>query len=134
MAVVVPDESEYNRASGASREEKGSRTVQGRTLDQETLNDIIRRVAEVAEPERVILFGSAARGEMNRHSDVDLLVVKDGTDLRRLTARIYRRLYGVGAAVDIVMVTPQDIERYRDSHALVIKPALREGTVIYESP
>ena len=68
---------------------------------------------EVAEPERIILFGSAARGEMNRHSDVDLLVVKDGADLRRLTARVYRRLYGVGAAVDIVMVTPQDVERYQ---------------------
>ena len=108
--------------------------MRGRTLSQETLDDIIRRVVEVAEPERIILFGSAARGEMNRHSDVDLLVVKDGSDLRRLTARIYRRLYGVGAAVDIVMVTPQDIERYRDSHALVIKPALREGTVMYESP
>ena len=105
-----------------------------RSLSQETLNDIIRRVAEVAEPERIILFGSAARGEMSRHSDVDLLVVKDGSDLRRLTARVYRRLYGVGAAVDIVMVTPQDVERYRDSHALVIKPALREGTVMYESP
>ena len=105
----------------------------GRTLSQDTLNDIIRRVVEVAEPERIILFGSAARGEMNRHSDVDLLVVKDGSDLRRLTARIYRRLYGVGAAVDIVMVTPQDVERYRDSHALIIKPALREGTVMYES-
>lgn len=104
-----------------------------RTLSQATLDDIIRRVVEVAEPERIILFGSAARGEMNRHSDVDLLVVKDGSDLRRLTARIYRRLYGVGAAVDIVMVTPQDVERYRDSHALVIKPALREGTVMYES-
>ena len=109
-------------------------TVGDRSLSQETLNDIIRRVAEVAEPERIILFGSAARGEMSRHSDVDLLVVKDGSDLRRLTARVYRRLYGVGAAVDIVMVTPQDVERYRDSHALVIKPALREGTVMYESP
>ena len=108
-------------------------TVTGRTLSQDTLNDIIRRVVEVAEPERIILFGSAARGEMNRHSDVDLLVVKDVADLRRLTAKIYRRLYGVGAAVDIVMVTPQDVERYRDSHALVIKPALREGTVMYES-
>ena len=105
----------------------------GRTLGQNTLNDIIHRVVEVAEPERIILFGSAARGEMNRHSDVDLLVVKDGSDLRRLTARVYRRLYGVGAAVDIVMVTPQDVERYRDSHAQVIKPALREGTVMYES-
>ena len=104
-----------------------------RTLSQDILNDIIRRVVEIAEPERIILFGSAARGEMNRHSDVDLLVVKDGSDLRRLTARVYRRLYGVGAAVDIVMVTPRDVERYRDSHALVIKPALREGTVMYES-
>ena len=102
-------------------------------LEDSTLDDIIRRVVEVAEPERVILFGSAVRGEVNRHSDVDLLVVKDAPDLRRLTAKVYRRLYGVGAAVDIVMVTPQDVERYKDSHALIIKPALREGTVMYES-
>lgn len=102
-------------------------------LEDSTLDDIIRRVVEVVEPERVILFGSVVRGEVNRHSDVDLLVVKDAPDLRRLTAKVYRRLYGVGAAVDIVMVTPQDVERYKDSHALIIKPALREGTVMYES-
>ena len=102
-------------------------------LEHSTLEDIIRCVVEVVEPERVILFGSAARGEMNRHSDVDLLVVKDAPDLRQLTAEVYRRLYGVGAAVDIVMVTPQDVERYKDSHALIIKPALREGTVMYVS-
>ena len=102
-------------------------------LDQKTLDDIIRHVVDVAKPERIILFGSAARGEMNPHSDVDLLVVKDAPDLRQLTARIYQRLYGVGAAVDVVMVTPQDVERYKDSHALIIKPALREGTVMYES-
>ena len=102
-------------------------------LERSTLDDIIRRVVEVAEPERIILFGSTARGEMNRHSDVDLLVVKDALDLRELTAKVYQRLYGVGAAVDIVMVTPKDVERYKDSHALIIKPALREGTVMYES-
>ena len=107
--------------------------MKGQAPSQETLNDIVRRIVEVAEPERIILFGSVARGDANRHSDVDLLVVKDGADLRRLAARIYRRLYGVGAAVDIVMVTPRDVERYGDSHALVIKPALREGTVMYES-
>ena len=102
-------------------------------LSQRTLDDIIRRVVEVAEPDRIILFGSAARGEISRHSDVDLLVVKDAPDLRQLTAKVYRRLYGVGAAVDIVMITPQDVERYKDSHALIVKPALREGTVMYES-
>ena len=101
-------------------------------ISRKTLDDIIRRVVEVADPNRIILFGSVARGEMNRHSDVDLLVVKDAPDLRQLTVEVYRRLYGVGVAVDLVMVTPQDVERYKDSHALIIKPALREGTVMYE--
>lgn len=45
-------------------------------LDQNTLDDIIQRVVEVAQPQRIILFGSAARGAMTRHSDVDLLIVK----------------------------------------------------------
>ena len=49
-------------------------------------------------------------------------------------SRIYRRLHGVGAAVDAIVVSPEDVERYRDSHALVIKPALRDGKVVYESP
>ena len=102
-------------------------------LSQETLNEIIRRVIEVAEPERIILFGSAARDEMGPHSDVDLLIVKDGQNLRGLTGRLYERLHGVGAAVDAVMVTPEDVRRYKDSHALVIKPALREGKVVYEA-
>lgn len=106
----------------------------GHSLDQAVLDEIVRRIVDVAQPERIILFGSAARGEMGRDSDVDLLVVKDGAHRRRLTGRIYDRLYGVGVAVDVVVVTPADIERYRDSFALVIYPALREGTVVYEAP
>ena len=101
-------------------------------LSQRTLDDIIRRVVDVAQPERIILFGSAARGEMNRHSDVDLLIVKEGGDAN-LRARIYERLYGVRVAVDAILVSPADIERYKNSHALVIKPALLEGRVVYEA-
>ncbi len=103
-------------------------------IDQTILDNIIRRIVEVADPERIILFGSAARGEMNRHSDVDLLIVKEGEDPLDLMGQIYQNLHGVGAAVDAVVVTPQAIERYKDSHALIIKPALQEGKVIYESP
>lgn len=47
--------------------------------------------------------------------------------------RIYGELYGVGVAVDAVVVTPEDVERFGDSHPLVIKPALREGRVVYEA-
>ena len=101
-------------------------------LDQTTLDDIIRRVVEVAQPERIILFGSAAR-DMNANSDVDLLIIKAGVDTVRLMAQVYRRLHGVGAAVDAIVVTPADVERFKDSHALIIKPALREGRVVYEA-
>ena len=102
-------------------------------MDQTILDNIISRIVEVADPERIILFGSAARGDLNRHSDVDLLIVKEGVDTLDLMRQIRRNLYGVGAAVDAIVVTPQAIERYKDSHALIIKPALQEGKVIYES-
>ena len=102
-------------------------------LDQNILENIIQRIVEVTDPEKIILFGSAARGEMGRNSDVDLLIIKEGEDELDLMARIYRNLRGVGAAVDAIVVSPEDVERYRDSHALIIKPALREGRVVYES-
>ena len=101
--------------------------------NQAVLDEIVRRIVAVAQPEKVILFGSAARGEMNRHSDLDLLVVKDGVHRGDMAENIYRHLHGVEAAVDVIVVTPDDVERYRNSHALVIKPALREGKVIYAS-
>ena len=103
-------------------------------LDQQILDDIIRRIVEVAQPEKIILFGSAARGDMNRHSDVDLLVIKEGGDPWTVMGDIYGNLRGVGAAVDAIVVTPAQVERYKDSHALVIKPALREGRIVYEAP
>ncbi len=104
------------------------------TVAQEKLDLIIRRIVEVARPEKIILFGTAARGAMGPNSDVDLLVIKPGDFHRgRLTEEIYMNLFGVGVAVDVVVVTPEDVERYRDSFALVIYPAVREGKVVYAS-
>ncbi len=102
-------------------------------IDQDTLDEIVRRVVEVAEPERIVLFGSAARGEMGPHSDVDLLVIKQVSNPLELMGSIYMNLKGITVAVDAIVVTPSDVERYKDSHALVIRPALREGTVVYEA-
>jgi predicted nucleotidyltransferase len=102
-------------------------------LDRAIIDDIVRRVVEVAQPDKIILFGSAARGEVSPNSDVDLLVVKRGAHRLKLMAAIYRNLHGVKAAVDVIVVTPDDVERYRDSHCLVICPALREGKVVYAS-
>jgi len=100
--------------------------------DKEILADVVRRIVEAADPEKIILFGSAARGEMGPDSDLDLLVIKGGKFNKwSVTTAIYRRLSGSGAAVDVVVVTPEEVERYRDTHCLVICPALREGEVVY---
>src|SRR6266571_2503074 len=95
------------------------------------LDEVIRRVVEVAEPDAIFLFGSAARGGMGPHSDLDLLVIKAGAHRRQLAQAIYRRLIGLGQAVDVVVVTPEDVQRYRHCPAMIIEPALREGKAIY---
>ena len=97
------------------------------------VEEIVRRIVDVAAPEKIILFGSAARGNETPESDIDLLVVKSGVHRRELAQRIYLSLVGVGQAVDVVVVTPEDLERYRDVPGLVIAPALEEGEVVYES-
>ena len=76
-------------------------------LDHETLDDIIQRVVAVAQPDKIIPFGSAARGEMGPNSDVDLLVIKDAEAARGLTARIHQKLRGVRLAVDAIVVAPR---------------------------
>jgi predicted nucleotidyltransferase len=103
-----------------------------RKLDEQTLAEIVRRIVEVARPEKIILFGSAARGERGPDSDVDVLVVKSGDIHRgRLAGRIHRHLHGVDAAVDVIVVKPEDIERYGDSPYTVLCPALKEGKMVY---
>ena len=103
-------------------------------VKQEMLDEIVRRIVEVAQPERIVLFGSAARGEMGPNSDLDLLVIKRGEfDRSRLVGDIYLNLHGAGQAVDVILVTPDQVERYRNTHCLVIAPALREGKEIYHA-
>jgi uncharacterized protein len=109
-----------------------SRTTQGKP-DPAILADIVERVVQAASPEKIVLFGSAARGTMGPDSDLDLLVIKGGKFNRhRVTTAIYRNLSGE-IAVDAIVVTPEEVERYRDTHCLVICPAMREGKVVYEA-
>ena len=108
--------------------------MQKKTVSKKILQDIVHRIVEVAHPERIIMFGSAARGEMGPHSDIDLLVIKKNVrNPRDVAAKIYIQLYGVGKAVDIIVVSPEQVEKYRDSPYLVIYPATRDGVVIYDA-
>jgi predicted nucleotidyltransferase len=100
-------------------------------FSDEILQEIVRRIVAAVQPERIILFGSAARGEMDTDSDLDLLVIKDCGHRRRMATKIERSLIGIGVPTDVIVATPDDIERYKDTIGLIYRPALREGKTIY---
>ncbi len=105
-----------------------------KTLNPDLIEEIVRRVTSAVHPLRVILFGSAARGDMSPESDVDLLiVVPDGTRRRDASRKAYRALSGLGLAKDVIVVTESDVKEFGENPSLVIKPAIEEGREVYHA-
>jgi predicted nucleotidyltransferase len=108
-------------------------TTPALTPNKKLLQEVTRRIVASVQPRRVLLFGSAARGRMNKNSDFDMFVVMRDPAHRRQTAqKIYRNLHGTGIAVDIVVATEQDIKEYGNRAGTFLKAALQEGQVLYE--
>lgn len=107
---------------------------QSSVLSPELLTDLVNRVVETVHPRRILLFGSAARGQMGPHSDLDVLVVMpDGVHRRRTAQALYRSLSGLGIAKDIVVATEGDLRLYGRNPGMVLFPALEEGMEIYRA-
>jgi predicted nucleotidyltransferase len=103
-------------------------------LNETTLAELVKRIVATVRPRRIILFGSAARGQVGPNSDLDILVIMpDGIHRRRTAQDIYRGLLGMGIAKDVVVVTESDIREYGDNPSLVLFPALREGRELYRA-
>ena len=93
---------------------------------------LVQRIVEVAHPLRILLFGSAARGEFRSDSDVDLLVVMpEGVHRRRTAQRLYLEIRGVGIAFDLLVATPSDLEKHKDNIGLIYRTILQEGKEVY---
>lgn len=94
---------------------------------------MVRRIVDRFDPEKIILFGSYARGTAGPDSDVDLLVVLPVVGPKRKKAiEIHVALAGVGLPKDVIVVTPEELERNRDIVGTIVYPALREGRTLYE--
>ncbi len=99
----------------------------------EKIEEMVRRIVDRFHPERIILFGSHARGTASPESDVDLLVVMPVAGSKRATRLEIRTLLsGIGLPKDILVVTPEEVERLQDFPGTIIRPALQEGKVLYE--
>lgn len=97
-----------------------------------TLEKILKKILEIITPEKVILFGSRAKGSNEKDSDYDILIVKSGiANKREISRKIYRNLLGTNASVDIIIELPEIIEKYKDSVGYIYKNILQEGKIIY---
>jgi predicted nucleotidyltransferase len=103
-------------------------------VSDEILRLATERLVEQFQPQRVILFGSQARGTADARSDVDLLGVCPIAGGRRGTmVAMDRALRGLGFARDIVVLTPEEFERDRHIPGTVARPAWLEGKTLYET-
>ena len=94
---------------------------------------IVESTITIAHPERIILFGSAARADMNEDSDLDLLVIADTRDRRATARRIRRARPRRSAPLDVVVATAAEVEANRHDPCCFIHDALREGRVLYDA-
>lgn len=105
----------------------------------QTAHDVVaqmtERIRQAVDPDRLILFGSRARGDGSGGSDYDLLIIAPSSLPRwQRAASVYRLLAGMGVPKDIVWWTPEEVKEWRGVRAHFINTALREGKVLYEKP
>ncbi|MCX6631314.1 MAG: nucleotidyltransferase domain-containing protein [Candidatus Solibacter sp.] len=104
------------------------------TVDKTLLDEVVRRVLTVARPERIILFGSAATGQMTEDSDLDLLVVEpEPTNTRDRSVRIRRALGDVRYPVDVIVMSSARFEETKNLIGGIAYPARKYGWVLYEA-
>lgn len=118
--------------SNTFAKEKGA----GIMTDAETkrvLDEMIQRIITLFQPERIILFGSYAKGQTNSDSDLDLLVVMPVEGSRRGKANeIDLALADRLVPLDVVVVTPEQFEQQRNTPGSIIREAAHEGKTLYE--
>jgi len=103
-------------------------------ISDETLSQVRERLVNGFHPEKIILFGSQARGTADDRSDVDILVVCSFEGKRRhLMLEMDRALRGLGLARDIMILTPEEFELDCHIPGTIARPAWKEGKVLYES-
>jgi len=107
--------------------------VQSPAEYESALREAVERIATRFDPDKIILFGSAARGQGGPDSDADLLVVMAVNGSKRQQAvQIDLALEGIPIPIDLIVVTPDEVEKYRQTTGTIIREAVREGKVLYE--
>ena len=103
-------------------------------IDESLVKEIVERILSAVVPAKIILFGSAAMGEMTSDSDIDLLIVEPNpTDRRKESVKIDATLSGLGYPFDIIVISNEWFEASKNVIGGIAYPANKYGKVIYEA-
>jgi uncharacterized protein len=103
--------------------------------DEPSVEQIAERIAAAFSPDRIVLFGSQARGDDRKDSDVDLLVEMPSSLSPAERIRAVNRLFTPRTwPLDVIVLTPTEVETQRYSRNSLVGIAEREGKVLYERP
>ena len=109
------------------------RTQWSASLSDDLVREVVQRVVQAARPDKIILFGSRARGSARPDSDFDLVVIKNSDEPGyRRDASLYLALAGLNAPVDVMVYTPEEVREWSAVPQAFITTAVREGKVVYE--
>ncbi len=103
-------------------------------IDDSLASEIVRRILTVARPDRIILFGSAATGQMTRDSDIDLLVVAPApANTIEEHVTFLRALRGLGFPFDVFIIGTERFEETKNIFGGIAYPAHKYGRVLYDA-
>ncbi|HPO15170.1 MAG TPA: nucleotidyltransferase domain-containing protein [Candidatus Hydrogenedentes bacterium] len=103
-------------------------------IEQTIIDEIVRRITAAVPVEQIILFGSAAAGQMSRDSDIDLLILKNSVANRREDWLLVQdTLQDMGYPFDIIIMARERFEETKDVIGGIAYPASKHGRVIYEA-
>ncbi len=102
-------------------------------ITEELLSEIVARIRKVIDPEKIILFGSLARGEETKRSDIDILVIVESDEPRwNRSPPLYYALSNIIISKDIIVYTPSEVLEWSEVRQALVTTAIDEGRVIYE--
>ena len=110
------------------------RLVKVERVDEEFLEEVVRRIVSAVDPVKIILFGSHAYGKPKKGSDLDIMVVvkDDVKSCRRVASEVYGALCGLLIPKDVVVVRQKDIEEWKNVPQAFITKVVSKGRVLYE--
>jgi predicted nucleotidyltransferase len=104
-----------------------------KNINDRLLEDIVKRILKISNPDKIILFGSYARGGPTVARDIDILIIQPSDSPRYKRSRPVRlALKGLFPSKDIVVYTPEEVSEWKSASTSFIATVLKDGIVLYE--